>query len=1055
MNDTWHQDGADDLGEDEEEALPDLVEHRGIVGERHLVAVQTFDIARLTTHAVPVVPETFVAVSGMGPQDDSNGSGKTSFLIAVSLLLADPQWRLESNHGQYAGGILFKPDAAGVDRAQQIPAASHGYVVGVFSRDRPGTDGAITADGPGEGALTVWVRIASAAPYVQANWTEGIHVADAPTDTERAVQADALWQELGSARRLSARRMADVLYGNAPRCLTYLDTPLRPAVPSLLSQQMTAMEPHDIGEALIALSGMSHLLEQEAARRGKALEHAGQLAKARGEHDVALADEETVLEGVRARAAARTALEEGHRTWRRYVAACYLQAVQADGKLAADLEGKEQQVAQAQGLVADAEDRLRELTAATGLSSAAAAARQDWENAQQITEQATIKRTAAATRRDIVHQSMAPLRASAEMWRGTPIAGAHSALEAARNALYAARQYRAEADRALSLARQLEEAARQGRSGAAGQALEILNGHGISAAGLMDQLQLEEPTRMQWEARLWPWRDAVVVPCGEAERAREFLRDLPGAQVIADDPADGRASAAGVLPQGVRSSRALAGFLSTLQERMPALENPPAAYDAGLGLAVVGGFKAPIAGRDARVAQAVADRCRSQEGVSTATEDLRRAESAFEGAEIEHGAAVAARDLAVLEEQASTLKDDIDTADLDIVAARAEENRLHDASDQAQRALASHGQAVTTAKLTRDAATKTYKEQVKEHTALVKARDEIACPQWQQLWAASEEEAAELLESSGHGTPLPRPGRLRRKAEDHLREAYAHYGLPAGAVTGVDEDLLVAQRLRDAFAEEEASALPRTMFGEVASPLQIRLDGHADKDAVEAARIASGRSLREQALTGLTKTAEHSAHNLQALQDMIEHHIEALFTQISDAFNALDLQRRGDGARLDFRSVRSEGARPWQWQVTPRWKRSPRGAFVHYRENANGAQVKVHAIQLVLAAVLADAETRGRVLILDELGNSLGEVNRKDMLAALHTVARRQHLTILGTCQDSVLADAADVCDELLWFVHASSSDAYNQPTLAWGHDTDGQRVELTADWITAGRSHA
>lgn len=84
---------------------------RGIVGDRQLVAVQAFDIARLTAHAVPIVPETFIAVSGLGPKDDSNGSGKTSFLIAVSLLLADPQWRLETNGGRHASGILFRPDA--------------------------------------------------------------------------------------------------------------------------------------------------------------------------------------------------------------------------------------------------------------------------------------------------------------------------------------------------------------------------------------------------------------------------------------------------------------------------------------------------------------------------------------------------------------------------------------------------------------------------------------------------------------------------------------------------------------------------------------------------------------------------------------------------------------------------------------------------------------------------------------------------------------------------------------------------------------------------------
>jgi hypothetical protein len=59
----------------------------GIVADRHLIAIQTFDISRLTTHPVEIVPGTFVAVSGVGPDGDSNGSGKTSFQAAVSVLL--------------------------------------------------------------------------------------------------------------------------------------------------------------------------------------------------------------------------------------------------------------------------------------------------------------------------------------------------------------------------------------------------------------------------------------------------------------------------------------------------------------------------------------------------------------------------------------------------------------------------------------------------------------------------------------------------------------------------------------------------------------------------------------------------------------------------------------------------------------------------------------------------------------------------------------------------------------------------------------------------------
>ncbi|MFI1015749.1 hypothetical protein [Streptomyces sp. NPDC020965] len=118
--------------------LPTSDLSRGIVGDRQLIAVQAFDIARLTAHAVPIVPETFIAISGLGPKDDSNGSGKTSFLIAVSLLLADPQWRLETNGGRHASGILFRPDAAGVGQAHQASPVTHGYIVGVFAHpDEP------------------------------------------------------------------------------------------------------------------------------------------------------------------------------------------------------------------------------------------------------------------------------------------------------------------------------------------------------------------------------------------------------------------------------------------------------------------------------------------------------------------------------------------------------------------------------------------------------------------------------------------------------------------------------------------------------------------------------------------------------------------------------------------------------------------------------------------------------------------------------------------------------------------------------------------------------
>ncbi|MFK0025679.1 hypothetical protein [Streptomyces sp. NPDC090798] len=1034
MNGEWDD---DELGE---EALAALAEHRGIVGTRHLVAVQTFDIARLTTHAVPVVPDTFVAVSGVGPREDSNGSGKTSFLIAVSLLLADPQWRFESSHGSHASGILFKPDAAGVDRAQQMPAASHGYVVGVFTGD-PGN--------PAAGALTVWVRIASSAPYVQANWVDGIHVADALTDAERVQQADTLWQELGPGRALSARRMAEVLYGNAPRCLTYLDTPLRPAVPSLLSQQLTSMKPHDIGEALIALSGMSHLLEQESARRSKALEQALTLQQVQAQHEQDEAEAEATMQGVRARAQARAALEEGQRAWERFLAVSCLQAFQEDHALAADLKDKQEQVRLAQERVEKSRQEMDKLQADTEVAAAAVEARQARSDARQITDDARSTHAVAEATRKLARQEMARLRPEAALWRGTGAKAAHAAVEAARDALSDARQKDRDARKAVEAAEQLVEATEQGRSGSAGQAIEVLDGE-IGAVGLMDQLQLEE-ARPAWESRLWPWRDAVVVPHGQADRARTLLGCLPGALIVEADPVD----ACTPLPQGVRTRLALGSFLGTLAERMQVLGDPDAARDAGLSLTVVGGFDAPLAGRVARLAQACAVLERRRHDADTAKAGVKTAAATHEAALIEYEAAKATQRLDELEEQDSTLALAVEAAHRAVVKASAKEDTLQKAWERALTALATHEQAKTAARKNLEADRRAHTERRTEHQALEHARTRIAFPRRLQLWGAGVEEAAAVLGLPDVASPVPRPGPLRRQVEQQVRIAYERYGLPGGVPSAVDEDLRRAARLRDDFAEEEESAVPGILYDDMTLPLRVRLSGYAERDLVTAARIEADRAERQQIQAGLVEGAANAARTLQTLQDMIERHLDGLLEEISRAFDELDRQRGGDGAKLQIARERPEGARPWRWHVTPCWKRSARSDYVPYRTNANGAQVKVYAIQLVLAALLADTDTRGRMLILDELGNSLGEVNRKDMLASLRDVARQRHLTILGTCQDSVLADAADVCDELLWFTHASSSDAYNQPTRAWGYDPDGRRVELIADWITAGRSHA
>lgn len=62
------------------ETLPGIAAPQlGLIGRRQLICGQTFNIARLTSHPVALIPGKFIAVMGKGTKD-SNESGKTSFL---------------------------------------------------------------------------------------------------------------------------------------------------------------------------------------------------------------------------------------------------------------------------------------------------------------------------------------------------------------------------------------------------------------------------------------------------------------------------------------------------------------------------------------------------------------------------------------------------------------------------------------------------------------------------------------------------------------------------------------------------------------------------------------------------------------------------------------------------------------------------------------------------------------------------------------------------------------------------------------------------------------
>jgi hypothetical protein len=1009
---------------------------KGVVGMRDLIGIQTFDVARLTTHSVPLIPGVFIAVSGIGPEGDSNGSGKTSFLSAASVLLADPQWRLDVNGGKHAAGLLFKPDSAGVDPAQEMPAAPYGYIVGVFgARAEQLND-----------LLTVWVRVSSTSPYVEARWRDGLHVADADTDAERVLQADDLWLSCPAGCSASARRMAETLYGDAPRCLTYLDTPLRPAIPSLLSQQMTEMDPDDIGVSLIALTGLGSDLATEATLRSQYLEKDRELAEAVASNVSATAEEEIDLAGVRAREAARAHIASGRQAWRQYIAVRLNSAREADTKLEAELRERRELQEQAHAAVEECHAQLANLPKQADLQKDEQKRNGEWSQLRNLLEEHRISRTALSTRQSQLSAEKTSSRAEADGWSGATVEQAEKALSDAWQAQSDARAEEAEATRRAAAAEDYLRLTLAGLAGRAGQAIELLRGRNIESIGLLDAAEFPQDIRGVWEARLWPWRDAVVVAAEDADDARDLLAaQLPGAQAVAAGACPERT------PLRQRGRDALVEFFDRLEGETSTRGAEGDVQYTGLGISVSGGFEPPVAGREARVKAARLILDQAQDALAKAVSALTLAGTQVTLAETNVKAAKAVVRLSEINSEMRDIATKISKIDETLGKLTAREAAAEEAWKKAHTELATRTQAVALANSNLRLALVEEKKRKETADAVEKRREALFMSAWLRAWGEGADAAEELINTELGGKRI-RPESMKRACSESLLDALRDLGVDDIWREDIPDDLKDVVSLREQFSDATDANGPSIAFSEVSSPLLNRLAGAADGDRVIADRIATLRDERSNALEELRTEALRSADSLTSVQDMLERHIESILSSMSSAFNELDLARGGSGAKIEFSSSRPQGAGEWRWYVTPQWKRSKRGSMISYREVSHGAQVKVHAIMLVLAAMLADAEPEGRILVLDELGNSLGEVNRRETLSALHAVAQRKHVTILGTCQDSVLSDAADYCGELLWFEHSTNDHAYNQPTRAWAFDANSQRVELSSAWVRSGR---
>ncbi|MGW6755594.1 hypothetical protein, partial [Streptomyces sp. NPDC055006] len=894
-------------------------------------------------------------------------------------------------------------------------------------------------------------------------------------DRNQHEAAVGFFRRLGG-KPLGAMEYAEVLYGRAPRLLAYIVSRggMR-SRPSLLKLDAGTFTPVQIGDALVNLTGRAGMLARDVQDRQELEQTQKDLAEALKNAESSYRDEEQILHAVATRERARLETGRAHDLWRLASARAYVDTVVAERRIEAhlivfaglleELSGREREVGQQ---LADARDtRLLERSAKDAL--------QLKTQAQRLLEEANEKRGELHGALKGVQKEQRAAQVRAEGYDGPASAELAELLTTHQGDLVEAKADLLRADERVDTAGQELADAREGRTGQAAAVLQALHaGPCPDAVGLMASTRLHPDARSLWEARLAPWSNAVCVPPSLLDAAVEAVRDLPGTVLIAGPPA-GAVPAGPVAgwPAGIADAAPLArSFLQTLADATT-VEQPPHASLPSLGVHVVGGFERPIVGQ--------ADICAHLE------EQLVR-----ERAERK---AVSTR-IELYERRLTALSRDIDRA-----KAKEAASRLADQARDLEEALAAHDEtlpglrssaetAAETAVRARDAfegATKRVQGLLESVQKIKKEIGQTRQKRDRMLelrgrgpahpglnWDASmpealaalnwgavppDEEGAEPTERISIQAVVPgdreqaverrSSGELLSESRARLSSALARLSADSHSTGVATPELANALHHQEAHTEDPHGSIFRNSL----SALVTWLADNEEQDRGAREQVEVKRAERANEHRYLQDIVEETREGLAQTQQSIKERVLGSLRRISDKLNELH-SREGYKADLLCEVTEPQTAQDqWVCHVVPRWQRNPNGPLLPYDRPTNTAQEKLFSIHLVLAALLAAPDARGRVLILDELGDSLGAEHRREVIAALRDAAQDHGITVLATCQDVLMTDVRLICGQILQFRYYSKSDALNRPTLMFGLDDNGRRVRLTLDALVDSRA--
>ena len=1015
-----------------------------ILGSKVLLGVQVVDLSRLSTHPIPMVGQGLVTVAGQGPTD-SNGAGKSSWIAALSLLHADDQWRLTSG-APGAAELLFTAEAAGQEG--NWSNVDRGYIVGVFS-DPDLTDLAeIEA-----AAITVWIRINRKASYIDLRWKNGLHVPYGATEAERAAGADALWAALPHSNGRTdfhANKLSTVLYGGQVRCVSFLSTSVRSSpTANLLAEPLNELGPARIFNAIATLTGLDHELEQEQAHRSA--EHTQREATKQATTDLQRWEQEmaTVEAGILQRAAARDALAAAKESWQARSARHLIDGAARNDEILQELAVLDERVAEQEARREAVDSEIEAFGNEELLLRDVQLTRQERDKLDARDRELDLAQRSVREQLERLGQEHRRLVDAGRSADGRDLAAAAEEQTEARAVLeeHIGREHaaRSAVDQATAELREAES----GQTVSAPQQ-QVLENAGIECGALTDITELPSTDRAEWEPRLAPYREAVVIDAGDAAVASTALADAGYAGfllVLANRPGATRKGQRGG-PKSADKRFTLDAFFAAIGERATK-DN----IDDVAGVVAVGQFDEPLTGRTARIEAARRRLEATVEARAVASAALEQARSRVDQAERRTAAARALADAESVQEQVLALRETIDRheTDRDSLAPQ-----LQAAKDSAETAAGQ--QLVRDERLKNLEATRRDHERILDdltgrRLTLLEEQTSLDLTTRTTAWGTTPAEAEEFIlglpDDAQRRTTADWNHQACTQLDDVIRRCFPN----ARSREEIPAELWEILNGPDGWTNGTLGArvglvpaLQRTLSSHLAQ--------HETFDSLQQQQIANQRAERNAALERAREGLAESESTARAHRASLADGIKARLRLVSQEFDRLDQQYGGYGAKLEFPEPDppAEPDKPWRWTVTPKWRRSEGGPFSAFNVKGNTAQMDEKAVKLVCAAALAGGSDRPLLLILDELGRNLGSQHRREAVALFEQIGRDRNITVIGALQDDMERYALSSSRLYVKLRRSSDTMAYNQAPVVKGNEDYAARVELLREWLTSYR---